>query len=143
MDEFKFRTAKISDVSALVRLFSDVKEIQDYEGMKKDKNYFLNYIGKQGRGTYVVEYGKKIVGSMNVEYEHEAYTFLVNMVVEKSFRGKGVGRILMKNLESLARKNKTSRIIFLTYAFNKRMRTISERYGYKDSGEMRLFSKKV
>ena len=144
MKELIFRKAKISDIPQLIKLFSNVREIEDYAGMKHDAHYFKSYLASKNYFLYVVcTDSEEILGAMNLELEKKVYLFLNNIVVSKKARNKGVGRILMKNLELIAKKNSVKRIIFLVYKWNTTMRKIVEHYNYLHNGEMLLYSKKV
>jgi ribosomal protein S18 acetylase RimI-like enzyme len=139
----KIRKAKVSDIPALMRLYKNMHELADYAGMKHDKNYFLAYMNKKNRVTYVYESDTKLCGAMVVEFEPKVYTWLYTVVVDQKYRGKGVGKTLMAFLEKESEKRKAKRILFLVYEWNKRMRNIVEHYQYRPGKKLLIYSKKI
>ena len=137
------RDANEKDLTSLVKLFTNVKEVKDYVGAKHNKSYFKAYIDAHGRALFVAEIDGVVLGAMNLEYERGEYLFLNNVVVSKVARGKGVGGALMKYMESFAKKNKIKRILLFVYKWNKQMQKVVEHYNYVHNGELFLYSKKM
>lgn len=140
----KIRKGKIADIPKLIKLYSGVKEISDFAGQKYDKNYFLQYVKAKDNLVLVAEEDGKIYGALNAEFEDLAkYTFLVNIVVSKKYRGKGIGGLLVKSLEAASKKKKHKQIISLIFDWNKNMQGIVKHYRYSASHKATIYIKKL
>jgi len=144
MPKILIRKGKIADIPQLIRLYSGVKEISDFAGQKYDKNYFLQYIKPKENIVLVAEKDGKIYGALNAEFEDLAkYTFLVNLVVSKKHRGKGIGGLLIKSLESISKKRKNKQMIGLIFDWNKNMQKVVEHCKYSASHKAIIYVKKL
>lgn len=138
------RKGKIADIPQLIKLYSGVKEISDFAGQKYDKNYFLQYIKSKDNIVLVAEQDVKICGALNAEFEDLAkYTFLVNIVVSKKYRGKGIGSLLIKSIEAISKKKKHKQMIGLIFNWNKNMQRIIEHHRYSASHKATIYVKKL
>ena len=140
----KIRKATTKDIPQLVRLYKGVKEIADFAGQKYDKNYFKYFIKGKHNIVLVAEDKGNIIGSLNAEFEDDTkFTFFINLVVSTKHRSKGIGRKLMSALAKASKKRRHTRIFGLVYKWNKGMQRLNERMGYKPSGNMILYTKKL
>lgn len=139
----KIRKAGIRDIPQLIKLYHNVKEIQDYAGMKHDKKYFLSLLKSRSKAIYVCDQDHKIIGAMDIEFEEGVYTFLNAIVISCEYRGKRVGRTLLKKLEAIAKKKKTHHTLMFVYEWNKGMQKIVEHYQYKSRKKLIIYSKKI
>ena len=137
----KIRKGKESDIPQLVKLYSGVKEIEDFVGMKYDKGYFMHFIRPKSNMLFVAECDGEICGALNAEMAE--FTFLNNVVVARAWRGKGIGGSLIKRLEQESRRRGNRTLLALVYDWNKPMHKIMRHYDYARGKKTVIYSKKV
>jgi L-amino acid N-acyltransferase YncA len=93
----------------------------------------------QGRySVLVAEIDSQIVGwaSLN-RYSHRcAYNGVADLSVyiDRSFRGKGIGTVLLKNLEKEAKTNGFHKMVLFTFLFNKLGQRLYRKKGFREVG---------
>lgn len=142
--KLRIRKGKVSDIPQLIKLYSKVEEIADFDGQKHDRNYFLTFTKSRKMVMLVAEGEGKICGGLNAEFlDFAGYTFLTNVVVAKECRGKGISSRLIKTIERAAKKRGNKAVLLLVYDWNKKMRKVIEHYGYKSGGKTVVYTKKI
>jgi L-amino acid N-acyltransferase YncA len=93
----------------------------------------------QGRySVLVAEIDSQIVGwaSLN-RYSHRcAYNGVADLsvYVDRSFRGKGIGTVLLKELEKEAKTNGFHKMVLFTFLFNKLGQRLYRKKGFREVG---------
>lgn len=117
MIEHNIRLIKIQDLQAVVSLLlqlSPSKDIISYhrlelilEKIVKDENHYI----------FVCEVDKAIVGTSsvfirrNLSHNGRPVAYLENMVIDKQFRGQGLGRHLIDSIIDISKSNHCYKII--------------------------------
>jgi len=148
-NEFKIRKATIKDLNDVLRLNFDLfkKEYKEFDKSldmnntysKEGKKYFRDRIIKKDGFVEVLEYKGKIIGylvgglSKKVDYRIKAkYAEAENMLIEKEYRGQGLGAKLMKGFISWCKENKVDYISLTASAGNKYAIEFYRSMGFKD-----------
>ena len=80
----------------------------------------------------------EVVGwaSLNVFNPREAYRFVadVSVYVERAYRGKGVGGVLLPRLDELAREHGFHKLVLAAFPFNPGGMALYEKRGYRTVG---------
>ena len=143
------RKANIKDLESILKLNSILfkNEYQKFDNTmdlkwtysKEGKKYFKDNIVKKNGFVDVAEYNNKIigylVGNLSERLSHRKaakYAELENMIIEKKFRGKGIGRKLTKDFISWCKKNKVNYISVTASAKNKDAISLYKKSGFKD-----------
>lgn len=124
----------LADVAELYTLFwndsMDVSKMkQKFSGVSKNPNYIFLCAEENGRVIGTIQ------GIVCEELYGECLPFLVmeNFVVAEKFRGKGVGRQLLKELEKIGKERKCSQIIFITETDRKDTIEFYEKVGFNST----------
>ena len=145
---FVIRKANLKDLKDILKLNLELfkKEYEEYDKSlnlkwtyKEGKKYFRNRITKKDGFVEVVEYKGKIIGYLCGEiaerlfYRKKAkYAELENMLVEKKFRGKGLGSKLTKDFINWCKKNRIDYISVRASVGNKFTINFYRELGFKD-----------
>jgi L-amino acid N-acyltransferase YncA len=75
-------------------------------------------------------------GSLNVFNAREAYRFVADLsvYVERRWRGRGVGRVLLTRLVALGREHEYHKLVLSAFPFNRAGITLYERLGFRTLG---------
>src|SRR2546422_2039409 len=78
-------------------------------------------------------------GSLNVFNPREAYRFVADfsVYVERTWRGRGVGRVLLENLIELARAHGFHKMVLSAFPFNAHGMALYEKLGFRTVGVYR------
>ena len=124
----------LADVAELYTLFwndsMDVSKMkQKFSGVSKNPNYIFLCAEENGRVIGTIQ------GIVCEELYGECLPFLVmeNFVIAEKFRGKGVGRQLLKELEKIGKERKCSQIIFITETDRKDTIEFYEKVGFNST----------
>lgn len=139
------RPAKISDISQLKNFQEQLVIYErpfDAGIPKKGKveYYDLKNLIKNKKVNFLVaEADNKIVGCgfgeirKNVKWAlNKEYGYIGLMYVERNFRGRGIGNLIVKNLIKWLKKKKIKDIRLQVYAKNKKALHTYQKYGFKD-----------
>ena len=74
--------------------------------------------------------------SLNVFNPREAYRFVadISVYVERSWRGKGAGRVLLERLVELGRQHGFHKLVLAAFPFNESGMALYERLGFQPVG---------
>lgn len=136
----KIRRARETDLDHVVRISAAVREIENYSGQRMRREDFLQFVRSRTALMFVAENNGNIVGYITV-YKAGNYFYLPYAVVDRSWRGKGVGRELLKYVEGLAQKAGAEYILMSVYKDNSKVHSILKKHGYKASRELVQYSK--
>lgn len=145
---FKIRKAKIVDLKDILRLNSDLfkKEYKEYDKSldlswtySAGKRYFKDRIRKRNGLVEVVENNGKIIGYMcggiaeRLVYRKKAkYAELENMIIDKKFRGKGIGKRLVEDFINWCKENKSDFVVVTAFVKNEPTVNFYRKLGFKD-----------
>ncbi|VTR44310.1 sortase and related acyltransferase [Actinobacillus pleuropneumoniae] len=86
----------------------------------------------------VAEYDNEVIGwaSLNPYSQRCAYDGVADLsiYIDRAFRGKGVGSMLLRRLEGVAKKNDFYKIVLFTFPFNQNGQHLYRKLGYRDVG---------
>ncbi|KKI92895.1 GCN5 family acetyltransferase [Bacillus sp. SA1-12] len=142
MQNGRIRKAYADDLGAILRIYNQGIEdrIATLETEIKDRAYMESWF-QEHQGRYVVlvaEMEEEIVGwaSLN-RYSHRcAYNGVADLsiYIDRAFRGKGIGSILLKELEKEAKANQFHKIVLFTFPFNHMGQGLYGKMGYREVG---------
>jgi GNAT superfamily N-acetyltransferase len=114
----------------LSRMASDIQKMEKiYALLIKNPHYFL-------LGAYSKE--NKLVGTImgllcyDLVFECQPIMFMENMVVDRNYQNKGVGKKLLSRLEEIAKEHDCLFIEFCSSMFRKEAHGFYESMGYKN-----------
>jgi phosphinothricin acetyltransferase len=88
--------------------------------------------------VFVAVDNSEVVGwaSLNVFNQREAYKFVgdISVYVDKSMRGKGIGKLLLQTLEKEARKLKYHKLVIAGFPFNIPAISLYTKIGFQEIG---------
>ncbi|MFP7298327.1 arsinothricin resistance N-acetyltransferase ArsN1 family A [Neobacillus niacini] len=136
------RGSKDSDINGIQDIYNQGIEdrIATLEVKIKDYSYMKEWYEKhKGRFKVIVaEYNEKIVGwaSLNQYNDRRAYDGVADLSVyiSRDFRGKGIGKQLLVELESIARENKFHKMVLFTFPFNQLGQGLYKKMGFREVG---------
>lgn len=122
MDNLKIRRATKKDASIMAeyrfRMFRDMEPQKDFskireQFIKKSKEYYLRHISSKSQYDCVVQMGERIVacGTIlfwerppHIEHIDNSMGYILNVYVEREYRGKGISKKIMEQLHQEGRK---------------------------------------
>lgn len=139
MNEFNYKIRKLNEndlneVSKPYALFWN-----DKMDISKMKDKFLHISQNPNYIFLVAEENGKVIGTIQgvvcEELYGECFPFLVmeNFVVNKEYRGKGVGRELLSELEKIGKERHCSQIIFITETERQETVRFYEKVGFNSN----------
>jgi ribosomal protein S18 acetylase RimI-like enzyme len=136
------RRAREADLVHVVKMSAGVREIENYNGQRMDRHDFLQFVRSRTALMFVAENDGKVVGYITV-YKAGNYFYLPYAVVDRRWRGRGVGSELLKYVERLAEKSGAAYILMSVYKDNSKVHSILNKHGYKASRELIQYSKVI
>ncbi|PAE40076.1 arsinothricin resistance N-acetyltransferase ArsN1 family A [Bacillus sp. 7884-1] len=139
---FKTRVASIGDLGAILNIYNQGIEdkIATLEEDQKDIKYMTEWFNnhKERFAVIVIEDNDEIVGwaSLNAYSNRSAYAGIADLsiYIRRDYRGKGVGSLLLKEIECTAIKNDFNKIVLFTFPFNNLGQRLYKKYGYREVG---------
>lgn len=136
------RQANEHDIKSIQTIYNEGIEdrIATLETELKDDSYMKGWFNKHsGRFRVIVaEHKGKIVGwaSLNQYNNRCAYDGVADLSVyiSREFRGKGIGKKLLAEIESLAKENGFHKMILFTFPFNLLGQGLYKKMGYREVG---------
>ncbi len=148
MEDIKIRKASPKDLNDILRLNFDLfkKEYKEFDKSLdlnwtygKGKKYFKNRLKKPDGFVEVVKFENKIIGyicggiSLRLFYRKKAvYAEIENMIIDKRFRGKGLGSKLVKDFLNWCKKKKVNYISVTASAKNEAVIDFYRNSGFED-----------
>ena len=157
-EKIKIRKATEKDYKVISALYYEIynlyhKNMPDYyKKMPKNtlpKGTFLNIIGDKNAFMIIAEIDKKIIGVLYAEIEKEESdkwiysqrrVLIEELSISPLYQNRGVGSLLMRNVEKWAQNKKANNLTVLVYSFNKKAINFYEKNGY-ESYSMKLNKK--
>lgn len=136
------RTAITDDVERILHIYNQGIEdrIATLEIDQKDITYMNNWF-QQHQDRYVViaaEYNNVLIGwaSLNPYSQRCAYDGVADLsiYIDRDFRGKGIGKMLLIHLEKIAKEKNFYKIVLFTFPFNQNGQALYHKLGYRDVG---------
>ena len=131
------RNAKIEDFT---NVFELVKVLWDYNTYEFNRTYEIYSKILYGDNTfaYVVEKDNEIIGFCHGDYFQTLWMcgetcYLSGIIIKSSFRGKGIGQILMKHIKSKAVEYGCKAIILESGILRRDAHKFYERFGFEKS----------
>ncbi|WP_415858086.1 arsinothricin resistance N-acetyltransferase ArsN1 family A [Brevibacillus parabrevis] len=136
------RKASDVDLESILAIYNQgiVDRIATLESEVKDYNYIRKWFDEhQGRYTVLVaEVDNTIIGwaSLNRYSNRCAYDGVADLsiYIERDYRGKGVGKVLLRKLEETARSHQFYKIVLFTFPFNGLGQGLYKKCGYREVG---------
>ncbi|WHY03250.1 arsinothricin resistance N-acetyltransferase ArsN1 family A [Neobacillus sp. DY30] len=142
MKDIVIRGAQETDVYSIKVIYNQGIEdrIATLETEQKDDSYMKDWFEKHS-GRYMVivaEYKGEIVGwaSLNQYNNRCAYDGVadISVYIARDFRGKGIGKELLAELESLAIQNDFHKMVLFTFPFNHLGQGLYKKMGFREVG---------
>ena len=133
------RNAVFEDID-IVQNFSLTDELKNPDGDPQKKWWFEAFI-KEKQIFFVAEKDKKIIGFVLAERTVGNCILIQDIFVENTFRGMGIGKILMDKVESEAIKNKYKLIYTYSDVENKKTPEFYKKLNYEPSHLVQEFLK--
>ncbi|MGF6950829.1 L-amino acid N-acyltransferase YncA [Neobacillus sp. B4I6] len=141
-EEFRTRLASINDLESILRIYNQGIEdrIATLEEEQKDIGYMTEWFNNHnGRFTVIViEKNGEIVGwtSLNPYSNRCAYAGVADLsiYIRRDNRGRGVGSLLLKEIECAAILNQFNKIVLFTFPFNNLGQGLYRKNGYREVG---------
>ncbi len=142
MTNISVRQAIMSDVSAILHIYNQGIEdrIATLEEDMKDSDYMCTWFTERGEryAVLVSEMNDQVIGwaSLNPYSHRYAYAGVaeLSIYVQRDWRGKGIGSVLLKNLETVAKDNMFHKIILFTFPFNANGQGLYRKMGFREVG---------
>lgn len=140
--EFRTRLASINDLESILYIYNQGIEdrIATLEEDKKDIEYMKEWF-KNHNGRFAVigvEKNDEIIGwsSLNPYSNRCAYAGVADLsiYIKREYRGKGVGSLLLKEVERTAIKNDFNKIVLFTFPLNKLGQGLYRKNGFRGVG---------
>lgn len=137
------RPADADDLKHILYIYNQGIEdrIATLEENPKDMDFMRNWFENDHNDRYIVivaEYNEEIIGwaSLNSYSSRSAYDGVADLsiYIKRSYRGKGVGSYLLKELERAAINNKFNKIVLFTFPFNEVGQGLYRKNGYREVG---------
>ena len=145
MSSYPVRPATAADADAICRIYNQgiedrVATLETELRTQAERRQWL--ANRSPRHPVVVaETNGEIVGwgSLNVFNPREAYRFVADfsVYVERTWRGRGVGRVLLEQLIELARAHGFHKMVLSAFPFNADGMALYEKLGFRTVGVYR------
>lgn len=142
----KIRRARPGDLRAVVRMSAGVSEIENYPGQRMREDDFRHFLGGREAMMLVAAVpgrsrGKEEIAGYITVYRSENYYYLPYAVTKERWRMRGVGGMLLGEVERLAKEEGVEYILMSVYAYNTAVSTFLEARGYVPSKKLIQYSK--
>jgi L-amino acid N-acyltransferase YncA len=136
------RKANEADLESILTIYNQgiADRIATLESEEKDYSYMRRWFDEhQGRyAVLVAELDDDVIGwaSLNRYANRCAYDGVADLsiYIERSHRGKGVGKALLDKLEEVARSHQFYKIVLFTFPFNGLGQGLYKKCGYREVG---------
>ncbi len=153
------RQADLGDIEEIMRIITTVcREMRlegnlqwdetypqavDFEKDIRKKELFINEIDGRVGGFLCINHHEPEEYAQIHWSSHQKPLVLHRMAVASEFRGRGIGAVLLRFAEELARKNGVAYLRSDTNSLNPKMNALFQKMGYTFVGHMDAFGKKV
>ena len=145
MTVYRLRQATATDAEAICRIYNQgiedrVATLETELRTPDERSRWLAHRSLR-HPVIVAEASGEIVGwgSLNVFNPREAYRFVADfsIYVERAWRGRGVGRVMLERLIELAREHGFHKMVLSAFPFNASGMALYERLGFRTVGVYR------
>jgi ribosomal protein S18 acetylase RimI-like enzyme len=139
----KIRIARITDAKIINQLLNTDPHLS-MQGNKGDYNIedTKEFIKSKINKVLVYEIDKKIVGVIIAQI-WKTYCYLHLIVIDKNYRGKGIGTLLMNKIHEIAKERKIDCIESITEKENLKMQALFDKFDYKRGNEYISYIKEI
>ena len=144
--KMKIRKARLKDLNIILKLLRTTPELHGVKGEPiYSKEYVIDSIKDNKRNVFfIAEENKKIMGFIFAEiWLKKKYSFLIDIVIVKEHRGRGVGKMLYYHYENYCRKKGIGIISALTQTKNKKTQEFNKRIGLKKGKSFYYYEKEL
>jgi len=142
---YRVRPATAADAEAICRIYNQGIEdrLATLETELRTPDERSRWLASRDprHPVIVAEAGGALVGwgSLNVFNPREAYRFVADfsIYVERAWRGRGVGRVMLERLIELAREHGFHKMVLSAFPFNASGMALYERLGFRTVGVYR------
>ena len=139
----KIRLANKKDSDKILALLNSDSNLHGSKEDRATKSDVKQYLTDNIHRVYVYEYNKKVVAVIIAQFFKIAkYIYFYYIAVDKNYQKKGLASKLIKNLESVAKKEGYYLIELLTKQTNYKMKSFMKKINYK-LGDRYLFYYKI
>jgi len=134
MSKISIRSAKFDDLSRVSYITKLAYKISFQKGTivtkpHESKNIKEEFLNKEFF-IIIAEYNKKIIGAVKYKFINNKDIYLYQLAVLKTHRNKGIGSLLVKETEKIAKKKKCKKIL-LDFAQEKKLAEFYKELGFK------------
>jgi ribosomal protein S18 acetylase RimI-like enzyme len=126
------RKACASDIHRVVEISKSVRQLENYPKQKLGRAEFEIFLGNSFTFMLVAKIERKVVGYITA-FRSDDYFFLPYAAVDKKYRRHGIAKMLLENVEEIAKNDKCKYILYTAYTSNKAIEKFSKKMGYKKS----------
>ena len=136
----KIRKATIKDLKECEKI-SQIPELDlDYYGNRPSVKYLRQFLDQI---FLVATEENKVVGYIMGEKNKYKFIFINLIAVDKKYRGKGAGKLLLKEFEKNAKKMKFKEIGLLSPKWNKKTLEFYKKAGFYEMKYYTYFTKEI
>ena len=143
MTAYRVRLAAPADAEAICRIYNQgiedrIATLETELRTPDERRQWLS--GRSPRHPVIIaepeSNGLIAWASLNVFNAREAYRHVadISVYVERAWRGKGAGRVLLETLDDLGRQHGFHKLVLSAFPFNTSGRALYERLGYRTVG---------
>jgi ribosomal protein S18 acetylase RimI-like enzyme len=129
------RAMENRDLDAVLQLFERVTEERLWIGTEpgfdpeERRRIYSDAIARGG--CFVAEADGTVVGMLTA-YPHEEYGWAIGMMLDVAYRGRGIGSMLLEQLEAWACERDVPHLSLLVFPHNERALALYRRNGYAE-----------
>ncbi|MBL0389134.1 N-acetyltransferase [Tumebacillus sp. ITR2] len=136
------RLAQEQDLPAILRIYNQGIEdrIATLETEVKDDSYMQNWFAQREPryAVLVACAGEQIVGWASINPYNKRFAYYgvgeLSVYIDRTHRGRGVGKQLLGNLERIGREQEFHKFILFTFPFNSLGQGLYRNSGYREVG---------
>jgi len=138
------RLANKKDSLKLLRMFNSDRNLTGNDEVRYTKGHISEYISNPVNKLFLYTKVNKIVGALLAEFWKKAkYVYINILIVDKKYRGGGVGSKLIEYVEDLAKKQGMNLIFMYSEETDKPMHNLSNKLNYQKGKKSYFFSKQL
>ena len=138
----KIREARLEDSERVLELFNSDLNLVGGGGFGYKIKHINEFITNPVNKTFVFEEEDNIVGLIQCQFwEESKYVYINDIIVDKSYRKKGIGFALQQYVEELAKENEYEFIYLFSEKNNLFAHKLFYKGGFEKGKEFIFFSK--
>ncbi len=130
----KIREAKLKDLNYIYSLGKEIKELKFCRKMNfHDKIELREFIKRPKDNILLVAVSeKRVIGFLYAKIISKTWCMLDNLAVDKDYRNKGIGTLLLKEFYKILKKKKIHYLQILEDIHRKKTREFWKKNGFKE-----------